>query len=123
MKKKPFIYDDGIIACGADGLLIRNYYFPSMRTKHLSWAEIEGVQAKPLSLLTGKFRFWGMGVKPCWYNLDLRRPLKTRAIEIDTGSVFRSAITPKDPDRVFAIISQKVGGRSKRSKTKTKPRK
>jgi len=125
MKKKNFIYDDGVIACGADGLHIRNYYFPSMRTKHFSWAEIESVRSRPLRLLNGKYRLWGMGVKPCWFNLDLTRPLKSQAIEINTGSLLRSAITPRDPEKVFAIISQRVGARSnaQRKKTKAKSRK
>jgi len=123
MKKKNFLYDDGVIACGADGLHIRNYYFPSMRTKHLSWAEIEGVSAKPLRILSGKFRLWGMGVKPCWFNLDLKRPLKSQAIIIDTGSFLQAAITPRDPEKVFAIISQKVGGRARRKKTNARARK
>lgn len=122
MKKKNFLYDDGVIACGVDGLLIRNYYFPSMKTKHLSWAEIEGVHTSPLKFFTGKFRLWGMGVKPCWFNLDLSRPMKSKAIEIDTGSFFRAAITPKDPEKVFAIISQKLGGRAGRPNSRAKKR-
>lgn len=103
-------YDDGVIACGRDGLYIRNYYFPSRKTRKLSWADIEHLERRSLGLLTGRFRLWGMGLAPVWFHLDLARPIKDKALVLDTGGMFRAAITPRDPDKVFAIIKRRMAG-------------
>jgi len=104
-----FDYDDGTIACGRDGIYIRNYYFPSRRTKKLSWADIETLERRSLGV--GRLRLWGMGLSPEWFHLDILRPTKAEAIVLRTGSFVSPVITPQDPDKVFALIKRKLSVR------------
>lgn len=50
-----------------------------------------------------------MDVMPIWYHLDWKRLLKKEAIVIDAGGVMKIGITPRDLDKVLAIIRQRTG--------------
>lgn len=107
--KARWIYDDSMVACGHDGLLIRNFYFPSGRSRKIPWTAIRSVQRRKLRFFSGKLRIWGMDVMPIWYHLDWKRLLKKEAIVIDAGGVMKIGITPRDLDKVLAIIRQRTG--------------
>ena len=103
-----WFYDDALVACGSDGILIRNFYFPSRRSRKIAWTEIRSAKRKRLSLISGKWRIWGMDLQRIWFHRDLMRPFKSEAIVIDAGGLVKVGITPKDLDKVFAIIKQRT---------------
>ncbi len=119
MTAKPkWFYDDSLVACGFDGILIRNFYFPSKRSRKIAWTEILSVRRHRLRTFSGRWRVWGMDIlgmdvsglslQRIWYHLDFMRPLKNEAIIIDAGGLLKVGITPKDLDKVFTIIKQRT---------------
>lgn len=113
-------YDDGTIVCGKNGIVIKDYYFPSLRERRISWSEIESFRSRPMGFISGRLRIWGMGFRPEWFNLDVRRPFKHTAIELNTGSPLKPVITPQDPERVMTIINQKIGSRASQKASATR---
>ena len=98
-------YDDGGVACAADALVIRRYYFP-FGDKRIRYAKIEQVRRVPLTFMRGRWRIWGSGDFVHWFNLDTGRPGKSEAFVIRvSGSVFKPVITPSDPDGVAAELT------------------
>jgi hypothetical protein len=101
-------YDDGIIACDAEGLIIRGYYFPR-GAKHIRYGEIKGLERFTMSALKGQWRIWGTANFHYWANLDTKRSKKKIALIVDSGKKVKPFITPDDPDAVEAIIRDRAG--------------
>jgi hypothetical protein len=98
-------YDDGGVACTADALVIRRYYFP-FGNKSIRYVKIDQAQRVPLTFMSGRWRIWGSGDFVHWFNLDSGRPDKNEAFIINVrGSVFKPVITPRDPDSVAAELT------------------
>jgi hypothetical protein len=94
-------YDDGLVACADDALIIRRYYFPMATSKRVPYADIRSVQR----CAVGKGRIWGSGDFIHWRNLDVRRPQKDTGLMIDTGHRVKPVITPDNPDEVIKVLS------------------
>jgi hypothetical protein len=99
MNQKP-LYDDGEIVCDDTSLLIRRYY--PWGGKRVPYSSIKNVARLP----NRKWRLWGSGDFRHWWNLDLDRPKKNVALELDTGHSIHPTITPDDVEAVEAIIKQ-----------------
>ncbi len=98
-------YDDGRVACGADSLVIRRYYFP-FGDKRVPYGTIKDVRRRPMTLLRGKWRIWGSGDFLHWLNYDPARPRKSAALFIHlTGKTVVPVITPDNPDAVTAELA------------------
>lgn len=95
-------YDDGLVACAADALIIRRYYFPLATSKRVPYSDIRSM--RPCA--SGRGRIWGSGDFVHWRNLDVRRPRKTMGLVIDTGHRIKPVITPDDPDEVIRVLSR-----------------
>jgi hypothetical protein len=95
-------YDDGLIACSADGLLIRRYG-PFLNSKSVPYSEIRGVRELELDALR-RWRLWGTTDPRRWFNLDWGRPHKRVAFLVDLGKRVKPVITPDDPQRVAAVL-------------------
>lgn len=99
-------YDDGLVSCQADALVIRRYYFPLATSKRVPYSSIRSVR----SCAAGRGRIWGTGDFIHWRNLDVRRPKKEVGLVIDTGHRVKPVITPDDPDEVIrALVAHGVG--------------
>lgn len=96
-------YDDGLIACTPDKLVIRRYS-ALLRPKRIPYERIRGVQRRSMGGRSGKWRIWGSGDLRHWLNLDPRRPQKEVALDVDLGRTMMPVITPDDPDRVVAVL-------------------
>lgn len=105
---KQVLYDDGLVTLDSGGLTIHRYYFPLGTSKYIPYSKIGGVQELSMGLWTGKGRLWGSGDLRHWFPLDLRRPQKGKALVLDVGTWVRPVITPDDPDRVLAILRERV---------------
>ncbi len=100
------LYDDGRIRCDDVGILIRWYY--PWGAKRISYASIRTVTDRPLTGWTGRWRLWGSGDLVHWYHLDLQRPNKRVALEIDVGRRIRPMITPDDAPAVLTILTDHI---------------
>lgn len=99
------LYSDEALSIDEDGLTIFNYYFPLGAPKHIKLQSIVSVSLLPLTKLNGKYRAWGMGLKPYWFNMGYRDNKET-ALVIDTGKFIKSAVTPRSSDEVQRILTQ-----------------
>lgn len=61
-----------------------------------------------MGALTGKGRLWGSGDLRHWLPLDLSRPQKEKALILEVGKWVRPVITPDDPDRVLALLQERM---------------
>ncbi|HZR42253.1 MAG TPA: hypothetical protein VFB12_19190 [Ktedonobacteraceae bacterium] len=105
---KEILYDDGLIKLDSEGLTIRFYYFPLGTSKHIPYTRIKSVQERSMGPLTGKGRLWGSGDLQHWASLDLRRPQKEKLLILDVGTWVKPIITPDDPDRVLALLQERI---------------
>ena len=96
-------YDDGLIACSDDELVIRRYG-GLLRTKRIPYGRIRTATRVELSPVRGKWRIWGSGDFRHWYNLDPGRPHKETGLVLDLGGRWQPVITPDDAERVAAIL-------------------
>jgi hypothetical protein len=100
-------YDDGLVQLDREALTLRRYHFPSGTSKVIPLQAIRGYRAKPLGLLTHRFRLWGSSDLMRWLPLDIARPLKSTLITLDVpGTRPRPAFTPSDPDRFIKVLDE-----------------
>ena len=102
------LYDDGGLLLDEDGVTIRRYYFPWAGSKRISYRELRDVEARPMGALTGRGRIWGTTVPGYWLPLDLGRPRKQTLVVLDIGRRVRPAVSPDDPDRVLALLRDRM---------------
>ena len=102
-------YDDGRIACDADGITIRWYY--PWGAKRIPYTAIRSVERLPLTGVRrmGRGRIWGSGDFVHWWNLDPGRLRKEVALVLvlGTGATIRPTITPDDPDAVERVLRER----------------
>lgn len=95
-------YDDGLVACTQDALLIRRYYFPLASTKTIPYTKIRSIERRPAI----RGRIWGTGNFIHWHNLDLGRPRKKTGLVLDLGRHIKPVITPENPGEVLRMLAR-----------------
>ena len=95
-------YDDGLIACTGDELVIRRYT-ALLRSRRIPYARMHKVTRVRLRTLQ-KWRIWGSGDLRHWFNFDRRRPSKEIALVLDLGERVKPTITPDDPQQVVGVL-------------------
>ncbi len=103
------LYDDGRIALGHDGIVLRRYYFPTFASKVIAYPQVRSVEVRPLGFTTGKGRLWGTDHPRYWLPLDLLRWRKERLVALDLGGRIKPAFTPDDTDQVLQILRERTG--------------
>jgi hypothetical protein len=100
------VYDDGLISCDEEGLVIRRYY--PWGAKRVSYVSVKGVDQLALTGANKvrRWRIWGSGDFLHWWNFDPSRTHKTIALVLDLGHRVRPTITPDDPQAVERILQQ-----------------
>ncbi len=102
--------DDGTIVCDETGLVISRYY--PWGSKRIPYTAIRSVKRLPIRIR--RWRLYGSGDFVHWWNLDLNRPKKNIAIDIDIGRRVHPTITPNDPDTVEQVLNQHMTNASRR---------
>lgn len=80
-----------------DELVLRHYYFPVPRAKHIPLHQIVSITAFPMSWSTGRLRWWGTSYPTYWMPLDMSRTHKNMGFVLDIGRHVYPAITPDRP--------------------------
>jgi hypothetical protein len=97
------LYTDESIEIDTKTMTILNYYFPKGSSKDVLLSSIKSIKREKLTAFNGKYRYWGMGLRPYWFNRGLRSDKKEMLI-IDTGEFIKPAITPRAVDEVQRIL-------------------
>ncbi|MFH1194751.1 MAG: hypothetical protein V1720_03500 [bacterium] len=71
--KDKIVYEDSLLELTDDKIVLKNYYFPSLKPKEISIHSIDKVEMKEPSIRTGKYRYHGTGDFQKWYPLDTAR--------------------------------------------------
>jgi hypothetical protein len=98
-------YDDGLIACTDEGVVIRRYDL-LLRPKRVRYEQIRSAEEFPLGGVRGKWRIWGSGDFRHWFNFDRHRPEKKIGIALDLGARTQPVITPDEPEQVVAALRE-----------------
>jgi hypothetical protein len=75
---QDFIYKDNLVAISKYSIIIFNYYFPTFKEIEVNFSEIEKIEVKEPSLITGKYRYWGTGDFTSWYPKDFKRSTRDK---------------------------------------------
>jgi hypothetical protein len=101
------LYKDNSISITDQDITIRTYYFPSGQSKVIAWRDIKSISVQPLTLTNGKYRMWGMGLRPYWFNSDWRANKRFMFV-INTGHFIKAAMTPDDFEAAKKAIETKI---------------
>lgn len=101
-------YDDGRTRLDESGILLRRYYFPLGRARHIPWESVRAAHTGDLRLVNGRWRLWGSAIPRVWLGLDLRRPSRSTLVVLDVGRRIKPAFTPADPPAALAVLTTRA---------------
>ena len=109
MKSKvETLYEDKLVEIREDSLTLKNYYFPSMSPKIVPFRDIERIDIKEASILTGKWRIQGTGDFRTWFPFDSSRSKRDKIFFIYYKNKWmRSAFTVEDSPKAESILKEK----------------
>ena len=109
MKSKvETLYADKLVEIREDSLTLKNYYFPSMSPKRIPFDQIERIEIKQASILTGKWRIQGTGDFRTWFPFDFSRSKRDKIFFIYYKNKWmRSAFTVEDSQKAESILKEK----------------
>jgi hypothetical protein len=96
-------YDDGLITCDDDALVISRYDM-FLRPRRIPYRAIRSATRFEMTRWRGKWRIWGSGDLRHWFNYDRNRPNKQVAFVLDVGKKMLPVITPDKPEQVAAVL-------------------
>jgi hypothetical protein len=106
--KSEILYEDKLIEIRGDSLILKSYYFPSMSPKRIQFTDIERIEIKQASILTGKWRIQGTGDLRTWFPFDASRSKRDRIYYIYYKNKWvRSAFTVEDSRKTEGILRTK----------------
>ena len=98
-------YQDENIEINMNGLKIKKYYIPTFKEKIIPIYKIKNIKMIDLDRVNGKYTSFGLSWKFYYYNLDKKRPLKTKGILIEEeGNFVTIGITPDDTLKCFKVL-------------------
>jgi hypothetical protein len=100
------LYEDSLVVLTSDSLLLKRYYFPTLKPKLVSLAEVQRIEIICPNLWTGRFRLWGSGDFRTFYPLDLGRPKRDRIFQLtQRDKRIRIGFTAENSELFIAAIS------------------
>jgi hypothetical protein len=102
------LYSDGVLVVDTTGLTLRHYYFPWAGAKRIEYSAIRRAEARPMTWLTGKGRWWGTSRPGYWLPLDLHRSSKSTLLVFDLGGRVKPCVSPDEPERVLELLRSRV---------------
>lgn len=67
------LYEDKLIKITNQSILLKKYYFPTLKSKNIPNIAIDYIKVVKPTLLTGKFRYWGTTDLTRWFPMDFLR--------------------------------------------------
>lgn len=64
------LYDRGALTLREDGILLRNYYFPTLGAKFVPYSDVTGVEKIVCRIRNSKT--WGMSFNRAWWCVGVR---------------------------------------------------
>jgi len=106
--KSDIIYQDKLLEVNNSSILLKNYYFPSMRPKEIAFSKIKTIQVKRPTFWNGKWRFQGTGDFRTWFPLDRERNKRDNIFILTLKNQWmRIGFTAEDSEAVKNIFKDK----------------
>jgi hypothetical protein len=103
-----YIYKDNLIAISNNSITLFNYYYPSCKSLSVSFFDIDRIEIKKPTLLTGKYRFWGTGNFVSWYPKDFKRSTRDYIFFLfSKNKKIRIGFTVEDSQQVILIFKSR----------------
>lgn len=101
------IYADRLIQVTDKSILFKSYYFP-FGSKRIELSDIDHVEVKEPSLLSGKWRIHGSGDFRTWFPRDLKRPTRDRLFIVHLHNRWRRiGFTVEDSHRLIDVLKDR----------------
>jgi hypothetical protein len=98
------MYQDSLVEVNAESLIINHYYFPGIG-KTIPLEDIAEVRVYNPSLFTGQWRIWGMGLRPVWFAMDWKRPVRDAIFIVEINdSEMRAGFTAESSEGVLCAL-------------------
>jgi hypothetical protein len=102
---ESILYKDKLIEITDNYLLLKQYYFPSLKPKTICLKDIENIKVLPPTLANGKWRLQGSGNFRIWFSLDIDRPKRDKIFLVTLKNKWiKSAFTAEDSEAVLKIL-------------------
>ncbi len=102
------LYKDSLVEVTDQEIVFHRYYFPFGNDKHVPLSQIESIQARPPSLISGSWRIWGTGDFQTWFPLDGKRPRRDRIFVASLRNTSqRIGFTVEDSQKVAGILEER----------------
>ena len=102
------LYQDKLVEISNNSILLKNYYYPSLKPKEIVFSSIDSIKIKQPSIWTGKWRFHGTGDLRTWFPLDNARNTRDRIFFITLKDKWvRIGFTAEDSEAVQKIFREK----------------
>jgi hypothetical protein len=102
------LYQDELVLISEDSILLKNYYFPSLRAKKIAFDDIETVKVRQSTFRTGKWRIHGTGDFRTWFPLDRSRYIRDRIFFLELKHKWiRIGFTAENSEAVEDIFRKK----------------
>ncbi len=103
------LYSDGLVTISADSITFHNYSFPFFSgDRTVPFSDIDYIDVKKPSVLTGKWRIAGSGNLSTWFPMDSKRPSRDRIFHARVrGRGMNVGFTVEHPAEVTAILKKK----------------
>jgi hypothetical protein len=100
------LYEDSLVVLTSASLLLKRYYFPTLKPKLMSLAEVQRIEILCPNLRTGRFRLWGSGDLRTFYPLDIGRPKRDRLFRLkQRDKRVRIGLTVENSELFITAIS------------------
>ena len=106
--QENILYQDSLIIITDESIILKNYYFPSMKEKKIPFEAIERIETREPTIWNGKWRFHGTGNFKTWFSLDSSRYKRDRIFFIFCFKKWVvSGFTAEDSARVEILLKEK----------------
>jgi hypothetical protein len=106
--ENEILYKDSLVLISANSILLKDYYYPSLKPKEIAFSDVESIKVKQPSLWTGKWRIHGTGDFRTWFPLDSVRYKRDRIFFITLKHKWiRIGFTVEDSELVQNIFREK----------------
>jgi len=106
--KDRSIYHDSLVEIFRDAIVLKSYYFPSLRSKRVPLSVVNRVRIRKPGFFTGKWRVHGSGDIRTWFPLDAQRSKRDRIFLMSLSSQWiQIGFTVEDGAQVEKLLADK----------------
>lgn len=100
------LYSDHLVEITPGAITFRRFYFPLPGDRTVPFGEIDRIDAKIPTVLSGKWRYSGTGSPWIWFPPDWKRPSRDRIFHAFLKNGKKIGFTAGDSEAVIAVLKR-----------------